>query len=358
MAQPKTGLSRRRTLILSLGSNCDSTRSPAAGIWRSISWQCCPDLCYLNGNRNARLRGRACISSGRIGRAIGPTPVGLCAEVRAVHRHARRLAKDLALFDSVWVDALVQARSLRHSKPARVNAGQSDSLRVGPFVLLSRLPSPGYATCYRAREVDGAHDVRLTVIDSRGDSGEILAQLQRVIERTAAIGTPHFLPIERCGGDDRQVWSVSRHVTGRTATEWLIRGGRLPPDLVLEIARQMAAALTLCEARGVVHGDISATQLVLDPLGAVQLLDPGLRRAVRPREDEQAPELLPADYDYLAPERLGEAATASAAADIYACGALMVAFVGWPAAAGGRNERRSPSRRTLDAHSQHLPDCA
>jgi serine/threonine-protein kinase len=283
---------------------------------------------------------------------LGRLQLATAHQVRAAQRHARRLAKDLALFDSVWVDALVQARTLTTFQAARINAGKSDSLRVGPFVLLAQLPSPSYGACYRAREIGTTQEVRLTVIDCPDDPDAMVARIRSVIEISAAISTPHVIPIERCGADGPRVWVVSPQVSSRTAGELLIRGGRLPPDVVCEIARQMAAALTVCEVRGIVHGDISAGQLVLDPLGGAQLIHPGLRAAVRASEDDQTSALVPAAYDYMAPELARGLAPTSVATDIYACGALWWHLLaGRPPLSGATAEDRCHAAQTTRIRS-------
>jgi len=75
-------------------------------------------------------------------------------QVGRLARRARRLARGLPLFDSVWVDALAQARILTPFQAGEIRAGRGDSLRVGPYVLCRRLPSPGYLECYLARRQD------------------------------------------------------------------------------------------------------------------------------------------------------------------------------------------------------------
>lgn len=64
-------------------------------------------------------------------------------------RRVRRLARDLPRFESVWVDALSQARILTPFQAAELNAGRGPSLRVGTYVILERLAHPYYVACYR-----------------------------------------------------------------------------------------------------------------------------------------------------------------------------------------------------------------
>ena len=70
-------------------------------------------------------------------------------DVRRLSRQARRLARNLPVFDSVWTDALLQARLLTRFQAAEIQAGRGQCLRVGPYVLEDRLPWPPYATAYQ-----------------------------------------------------------------------------------------------------------------------------------------------------------------------------------------------------------------
>jgi serine/threonine-protein kinase len=243
-------------------------------------------------------------------------------QVRAAYRHARRLAKDLALFDTVWVDALVQARALTPFQATEINEGRGENLRVGPFTLVRPLAKNASGPCYEAREIASGRAMRLTVMPVPTAAGAALEQVERLIEKSMAVRSPHLVPIEKCGLDNGQLWTASASVAGRTAAAWLIRGGRMPNEVVLEIARQMVATLTICEAAGVLHGDISAQQLVLNPLGQVQLLDPGLRILSDTLLTVELTDRSVETADYLAPERAAAASPSSIATDIFACGAL------------------------------------
>ena len=88
------------------------------------------------------------------------------AEVAAVERRVRKLANDLPLFPSIWVDALAQTRKLTPFQAAEINAGRGERLAVGPYVLSAPVSSLGYADCYRAIERLSRRSVHLLVCRS------------------------------------------------------------------------------------------------------------------------------------------------------------------------------------------------
>ena len=83
-------------------------------------------------------------------------------------RRAKRLAGELPQFDSVWLDALAQARILTPFQVAELGAGRGQALRIGPYLLCERLAYPHYVACYRARNVETSEMVRLAVIEGNG----------------------------------------------------------------------------------------------------------------------------------------------------------------------------------------------
>ena len=93
-------------------------------------------------------------------------------QILAVRRAARRLARDLPLFDSVWIERwLVQTGRLTPFQAEWINAGRGAELRIGPYVLVSLERRLGYAIWYRARNIQDREDqasqeVRLVVCAS------------------------------------------------------------------------------------------------------------------------------------------------------------------------------------------------
>ncbi len=99
---------------------------------------------------------------GRLGLA-GP------GEVRKAEKYVRRLARDLPQFESVWIDALAQARLLTPFQAAQLNAGRGELLRVGPYLLCQPLADCPWIGSFRARHVDSGDIVPIG--GCRGHSG-------------------------------------------------------------------------------------------------------------------------------------------------------------------------------------------
>jgi serine/threonine-protein kinase len=272
-------------------------------------------------------------------------------QVASIGGRARRLARQLPLLESVWVDALVQARRLTAWQAAEIRAGRGEQLRVGSFVLEQPLDWPDFGAAYRARQIDSRAVVRLVVWAAKPGQPDPLGRLESLASRAPELSTPGVSPIVAAGaaGDLRYV--ASRWLLGISAAEWMIHHGRVAPLAVLEIARQMTAALAALERAGVCHGDLSPRGLLLTDAGQAVLLQPGVRAIVRPVEGIAYADLQPAAYDYLAPER-GAGSPATPSADLYAA-----ACVWWHLLAGRAPRSGGSSLAKLHAaQSGRLPE--
>ncbi|MCP4573811.1 MAG: hypothetical protein GY838_15745, partial [bacterium] len=189
---------------------------------------------------------------------------------------------------------------------AEINAGRGEDLRLGPYVLKAKLSSLGYARRYAVRHVQSGDCVELLVVEglSNDRQEDAIESLASVTKRASELTADGLAPALECGHEAGRAWIAMPTVSGPTATDHVVRHGRMPPEVVLEIARQMVAALTHLEQVGLVHGDVSATTAVLTEQGRAVLLAPGLRPIVRPAEGFAHTDLAPEYYDSVAPEQI------------------------------------------------------
>lgn len=258
-----------------------------------------------------------------LARLLARLKLANAAELRAVAPRVRRLAGDLPDFESVWVDALAQARVLTPFQSSCINAGQAERLLRGPYVPLVPLASPHYAACFSARHVETGRLVRLYWVERAQQAAEVVAgALARLVETGTPLRGPTLCVAEESGIDSGGAWAVCPTVDGVTAADWMIENGRLPPPVVLQIAREMAQRLADLGRHGLVHGDLGAAGLIVQRTGHIALPMPGLRGVVRASEGYSFGDLQPQAYDYLAPERVAEGSAPTVASDLYAAGAL------------------------------------
>lgn len=258
------------------------------------------------------------------------------ADWRRAARHVRRLARDLPRFDSVWIDALVQARVLTPYQASEIQVGRAESLLCGPYVLCRPAVDLGYATSFVARHRESRQTACVAVVRSSPDTAaQIAERLAGVVEGCRGVELAGILLPGEAGLDGGRAWCAAAIHEGRTAAAWLAQHGRFPVLAASEIGRQLLAAVARLESLGLAHGDLRACQVWLDRQGVVVLSWPGLRGAVRPQEGYALADLPPDSYDGLAPERVRWGGPPTAESDRYALGSLIwQLFTGRPPLTG------------------------
>lgn len=254
------------------------------------------------------------------------TQLQLCrpADFRRAKAVVRRLARDLPAFDSVWIDALAQLRVLTPFQARQLESGDDDGLLIGPHVVVEELGRGPYGRTLLAKN-SGHRDLivlkRLNVgLESISDCRQ---RLTTFLERSRDWSHPHVaVPKELLVVDGQPLVTVSRWFPGLTLGELLIRRGRFPAEIVLDIGRQLAAGLASLHCRALVHGDLRMSNIRVNSSGSVAAVDGGIRPAVCPELTIHATLALDA-YDGIAPELIGTRVEANAGSEIYALGCLL-----------------------------------
>ncbi|NHA67117.1 serine/threonine-protein kinase [Phycicoccus flavus] len=170
------------------------------------------------------------------------------------------------------------------------------------------------------READG-HRVAVKVLRADPEALDAAAREAAVTSRVAA---DHVLAVEATVAlDDGRLALVLPLLRGGSLGRLVAARGHLTPGEVVTVLAPLAATLGRLHAAGVVHGDVSPGNVLLDLDGRPVLADLGLGRVV----GEAASAVWGTDC-YVAPEVL-LGADPAAAADVYALGAL-----GWHCLAG------------------------
>lgn len=251
---------------------------------------------------------------------------GLCrnGELRRCRGRVRRLAQDLPAFDSVWVDALFQARVLTGYQARVLSSRDPGRLLVGDCVLVDRLGGGRWSETCLAQVVGRSGDRR--VLKKLVVPSDILpavsARLESLVKASEGVCHPGIVApraVRRLGSE---LVLGSRYVDGPTLNDLLVRRGRFPSEVVAEIGAGLVDALAEFESVGLIHGDLRTANVRLGPDGRAVAVDAGIAIAVEPElvVDVTRP---PSAYDGVAPERIAESRAATVRSDMYAVGCLL-----------------------------------
>src|SRR5262245_35663102 len=153
--------------------------------------------------------------------------------------------------------------------------------RLGVHEILSRIGVGGMGEVYRARDTALDRDVALKLLSAEfATDPDRLARFEREAKTLASLNHPNVAQIYglESGAGVRAI--VMEPVEGEDLAERLRRGA-LPIDDTLSAARQVADALDVAHAAGVIHRDLKPANVKIRPDGVVKVLDFGLAKLAR-----------------------------------------------------------------------------
>lgn len=206
------------------------------------------------------------------------------------------------------------------------------------LLLGERLGRGSFGSVYAAQEPDLQREVAVKLFDPSSLSSRRWLEEARLL---AGVRHPHVVAVYGADVRDGQAGIWMERVPGRALAAVLEDGARLPSEAVLDLARQLASALQAIHARGLVHGDLKAANVMLEPGGRAVLLDFGAAW----RSSEATLQTVASPLTS-APEVLDgrEAGTAS---DLYSLGVLLYRCLAgeYPFAADSLDALRAAQRR-------------
>ncbi len=234
---------------------------------------------------------------------------------------------------------------------------QLSAALAGRYRLERELGAGGMATVYLAHDVKHNRKVALKVL--RPELAHALGpgRFLREIETTANLRHPHILPLYDSGAVSRGIdgstgrvietggelrsddpaipraaevlFYVMPYVEGETLRDRLNREKQLPLDDALQIAREVADALSYAHARGVIHRDVKPENILLESGHAV-VADFGIARAVSAAGGEKLTQtgLAVGTPSYMSPEQMAGDEEVDGRSDLYALGCVLYEMLG------------------------------
>ena len=216
------------------------------------------------------------------------------------------------------------------------------AFRPGPFgrwQLLERIAVGGMAEIFKAKQ-SGAHGFEKTVVIKRilpnlASDPEFLAMFVDEAKLQCALEHPKIVQVFEFGEVNDQYFIAMEYVDGMDSLGLLRacahRRLRLPVRLAVHIAAETLDALAYAHDKrgadgrplGLVHRDISPSNILLARRGDVKLGDFGIARAAeRERQSKTQAGTLKGKYGYMAPEQV-VGGDLDARADIFAVGIVL-----------------------------------
>ena len=250
-------------------------------------------------------------------RALALYRAGRQAEALAdIAGHRTRMADDLGVDVSTEVGELEVA--ILRQDPA-LGAPQSSGRALRGYLLGPRIGGSAHSVVHRATQPSVDRQVAVKIIRGpRANDPDFVRRFPAQATTVARLAHPHIVPLYDYWRDAEQAYVVLRWIEGGNLTDTLAEHPTTPSTLA-DVVAQIADALDFAHSRGVIHGNIKPSNVLLDHDGNAYLTDFGIAtdsagaantEGSMDSEAFTAPELLSGD-------------DAGPAADVYSLGVLV-----------------------------------
>jgi serine/threonine-protein kinase len=207
------------------------------------------------------------------------------------------------------------------------------------YRMIERIGIGGMAEVFRATAF-GAHGFERTFVIKRilprlAATPEFLRMFVDEAKISARLNHPNIVQVFAFAEEDGMPLLVMEHVDGRDLGEIMqrlaSRGAAMPPAVAAEVARQCCAALDYAHrltapdgtSLGIIHRDVTPSNIMVSFEGTVKLLDFGIARAVQEvRTSQTAVGTMKGKLGYVAPEQIATG-NIDQRADLFSLGAVL-----------------------------------
>lgn len=242
------------------------------------------------------------------------------------------LAWNCCCFGEYWL-----AARLRHQRLLELQklADSDDPLILkvlGPYQLVRKLGTGGFATVYQAIPTDSldiSRSVAIKVVHpAAAESKDFRRRFMREIRISSELRHPHIVEVQKSGDESSLLYLTMELLEGRPLRDYLSEGQALTEAQVVSLIRPMLEALEYAHQKSVVHRDLKPENVMVRTRSVtppwefydVKLVDFGLAFDSQASQLTRSGEIF-GTLDYLAPERI-QGSNDDLRSDLYAVGVM------------------------------------
>ena len=195
------------------------------------------------------------------------------------------------------------------------------------YEILRKIGDGGMAFVYQARDKLLNRIVAVKVLRPEFvDDQEFLVKFKREAEAVASLSHPNIVNVYDVGEDGKVHYIVMEYVDGQNLKEIIQEEGRLEEYTALDIAKQIARALSAAHRNGIIHRDIKPHNILISKDGRqVKVADFGIAKAVSSSTMTNMGSVI-GSVHYISPEQAkGKHLTSNA--DLYSLGIVLYEMI-------------------------------
>ncbi|MEW4567020.1 serine/threonine-protein kinase [Tautonia sp. JC769] len=199
--------------------------------------------------------------------------------------------------------------------------GRLKILRIGKYELLRPIGRGGMGKVYLARDTTLGRQVAMKLLSGeQGKNPRAVARFGREARIAGQLQDEHLIRVFDFGETSSARYLVMEYIGGKSAARLIEEHGALPPAIAAEVGRQVALGLEYLHLKGLLHRDVTPSNMLVDRVGVVKLADLGLAIDLEDAERLTREGSTVGTFDYLSPEQASNSRAIGIQSDIYSLG--------------------------------------
>ncbi len=194
---------------------------------------------------------------------------------------------------------------------------------AGRYELQDLIGHGGMSSVYKARDSLLERNVAVKVLHQQYNADDdFVERFKREARSAARLQHPNIVTVIDRGEDDGRQYIVFEHIDGENLKEFLVRKGRLEVREALEIALEIARALSFAHGHGLIHRDVKPQNVLLNGDGRAKVTDFGIARSLEVESGMTQTGTVLGTSNYIAPEQ-AKGQPVDAQSDVYSLGIVL-----------------------------------
>ncbi len=224
-------------------------------------------------------------------------------------------------------ESLIEKNLLTTFQKEKLFKRRGDSLHLWVYTLLEPLDPEGEGSVCRAKDKRNREEVVLKFLPERGSG--VLVRSWKQMQTYRDFKHPGVANIYYLGQIKNRYFLVRKYFPGKTLQEMVQRGEKISYQKTATIGYEVALALQMCHEKGLVHGLLKPTDILLTPSDQTIVLDVGMAFLMSSKQGQSFVDTftisnhLSAAIDYASPEAIVNPAELQASGDQYSLGCIL-----------------------------------